>query len=441
MKRGEIWWASLPKPRASEPGYRRPVLIVQADEFNRSNINTVLAAAMTSNVNLAAAPGNVQLSGRASGLRKPSVVNVSQLITLDYPSLERRETISVPGCTGIHNYCITARGERLSCVSSRGMLIDPHTLHVYWRSGSAGYLRGLAVGPDQVFVGESPQAGRHLRASGVSGLWVVDRRTWQAVDYIVLGPYGVVNEVRLIDEVDEAHHGHRFRGSDRLRSDEPWQQQVTARLAGSQRLTELVCNGPFDLVIGAPQVADNGWWQSPQELCLMLTRDSQPEEIGLQYDFREQAEGGHCGVVLGCGSHGASPSLRDTDMDVIVATQSGEDTVSLAHWQHDGSAWNRQAVLAEVAGLSGVLRVHRDGAAVAVHAGAEAQRVASLPFDLLSRVDLPWGIRWQGTRVMPECQPHQTDVLTRAAPSGSINMQITGFFRFRCYLTRFRGSR
>ena len=333
----------------------------------------------------------------------------SQLITLDYPSLERRETISVPGCTGIHNYCITARGERLSCVSSRGMLIDPHTLHVYWRSGSAGYLRGLAVGPDQVFVGESPQAGRHLRASGVSGLWVVDRRTWQAVDYIVLGPYGVVNEVRLIDEVDEAHHGHLFRGSDRLRSDEPWQQQVTARLAGSQRLTDLVCNGPFDLVIGAPQVADSGWWQSPQELCLMLTRDSQPEEIGLQYDFREQAEGGHCGVVLGCGSHGASPSLRDTNMDVIVATQSGEDGVSLAHWQHDGSAWNRQAVLAEVAGLSGVLRVHRDGAAVAVHAGAEAQRVASLPFDLLSRVDLPWGIRWQGTRVMPECQPHQTD--------------------------------
>ena len=83
MKRGEIWWASLPDPVGSEPGYRRPVLIVQSDEFNRSGIRTVICAAVTSNLNLAGAPGNVHLSTRASGLSKPSVVNVSQLISLD----------------------------------------------------------------------------------------------------------------------------------------------------------------------------------------------------------------------------------------------------------------------------------------------------------------------------------------------------------------------
>ena len=83
MKRGEVWWASLPGPRASEPGYRRPVLVIQADEFNQSNINTVPALTVTSNLNLAAAPGNMRLSTRASGLRKPSVVNVSQMITID----------------------------------------------------------------------------------------------------------------------------------------------------------------------------------------------------------------------------------------------------------------------------------------------------------------------------------------------------------------------
>ena len=83
MKRGEIWWASLPEPRASEPGYRRPVLVVQADEFNRSNITTVLGLAITSNLFVAAAPGNVRLSSRVSGLRKPSVVNVSQMVTID----------------------------------------------------------------------------------------------------------------------------------------------------------------------------------------------------------------------------------------------------------------------------------------------------------------------------------------------------------------------
>ena len=83
MKRGEIWWASLPEPSGSEPGYRRPVLIVQADEFNRSRISTTLAVAITSNLNLAMAPGNVLVKARASGLSKDSVVNVSQLVTVD----------------------------------------------------------------------------------------------------------------------------------------------------------------------------------------------------------------------------------------------------------------------------------------------------------------------------------------------------------------------
>ena len=100
MKRGEIWWASLPVPRASEPGFRRPVLVVQADEFNRSKINTVLGLAITSNLNLAAAPGNLRLSARATGLPRPSVVNVSQIVTIDKQYLTEkvktldRETMS-----------------------------------------------------------------------------------------------------------------------------------------------------------------------------------------------------------------------------------------------------------------------------------------------------------------------------------------------------------
>lgn len=83
MQRGEIWWATLGAPKGSEPGYRRPVLVVQSDAFNRSRIATVVVAAITSNTSLAAAPGNVLLKRRASGLPKPSVVNVSQVLTLD----------------------------------------------------------------------------------------------------------------------------------------------------------------------------------------------------------------------------------------------------------------------------------------------------------------------------------------------------------------------
>lgn len=83
MIRGEIWWADLPDPRGSEPGFRRPVLVIQANSFNRSRIQTVIVAVISSNRRLADAPGNVLVPAHASGLARDSVVNVSQLITLD----------------------------------------------------------------------------------------------------------------------------------------------------------------------------------------------------------------------------------------------------------------------------------------------------------------------------------------------------------------------
>ncbi len=83
MQRGEVWWAALPDPAGSGPGYRRPVLIVQADEFNRSRISTVVVAVLTSNVALVQAPGNVLVKARRAGLPRDSVVNVSQLLTVD----------------------------------------------------------------------------------------------------------------------------------------------------------------------------------------------------------------------------------------------------------------------------------------------------------------------------------------------------------------------
>lgn len=81
--RGEIWWADLPEPSGSGPGYRRPVVVVQSDDFNQSRISTVIAVAVTTNLNLAHAPGNILLSRKASKLPKESVVNVSQVITFD----------------------------------------------------------------------------------------------------------------------------------------------------------------------------------------------------------------------------------------------------------------------------------------------------------------------------------------------------------------------
>ena len=90
MYRGEIWWANLPDPVGSEPGYRRPVLVIQDDVFTQSRISTVIVVIITSNTELAEAPGNVLLPHGALGLSRDSVANVSQIFTVDKTFLIER---------------------------------------------------------------------------------------------------------------------------------------------------------------------------------------------------------------------------------------------------------------------------------------------------------------------------------------------------------------
>ena len=90
VQRGEVWWVELEEPQGSEPGFRRPVAIVQADAFNRSRLRTVVAVVLTSNMRLLDAPGNVLLPSNATGLPKDSTAVVTQVITLDQDYLMER---------------------------------------------------------------------------------------------------------------------------------------------------------------------------------------------------------------------------------------------------------------------------------------------------------------------------------------------------------------
>jgi mRNA interferase MazF len=96
MKRGEIWWAVLPDPVGSGPGKRRPVVVVQADSYNDSRVSTVIVVVVTSNLALAMAPANVRVSKSDSGLARPSVVNVTQLFTVDRMLLVQRVRMISP---------------------------------------------------------------------------------------------------------------------------------------------------------------------------------------------------------------------------------------------------------------------------------------------------------------------------------------------------------
>ncbi len=90
IQRREVWWAELEVPRGSEPGSRRPLLIVQAEAFNRSRIRTVIGVVLTTNLRLLDAPGNVLVPPKESGLPHPSTANVSQVVTLDRRFLTRK---------------------------------------------------------------------------------------------------------------------------------------------------------------------------------------------------------------------------------------------------------------------------------------------------------------------------------------------------------------
>jgi len=83
ITQGDLWWADLGEPTGSEPGFRRPVVVVQCDAFNRSRIATVVCVPLTSNLRWANAPGNVLLEAATTGLPKDSVANVSQVVALD----------------------------------------------------------------------------------------------------------------------------------------------------------------------------------------------------------------------------------------------------------------------------------------------------------------------------------------------------------------------
>lgn len=90
IAQGDVWWADLVEPSAYEPGFRRPVVVIQGNAFNRSRIATAVCVALTSNLRWAEAPGNVLLTAKATGLPKDSVANVSQVVTLDRSALTER---------------------------------------------------------------------------------------------------------------------------------------------------------------------------------------------------------------------------------------------------------------------------------------------------------------------------------------------------------------
>lgn len=161
ISQSEVWWADLADPVGSEPGFRRPVVIVQGDPFNRSRIATVVCVALTSNLRWAEAPGNVLLTAKATGLPKDSVANVSQIVTLDGESL-----------VGESESCLR-RSSNLSSSASTSCLADEAMSNK--RLCRPTTLRGAAERPARsADDGRSPCARRY--SSGRMSRWLSSTR-------------------------------------------------------------------------------------------------------------------------------------------------------------------------------------------------------------------------------------------------------------------------
>lgn len=322
----------------------------------------------------------------------------SALATFSFPDLDLLALDSVKNRSGLHNIWVTDDHQRISCHSEAGSLIDLDSGAALWDAGSPVYTRGLAASADFVLVGESERAERASRRHSMSGLWLLDRNSWQALDYFCLGSYGAVHEVRLLNVKDEAHHGHTFAGLDTLLTRDRRDVMTAERLAASHRAKQSKAMwASFDLIFGAPaSVENNGQAADSQDLCLLIqrTEDHTGRKLAFSYSI-DNAEGdAHIAIVAYRGQGG------DSDMDALLVHRVDDTEAQMSLWTHDGRSWARRADAAvKSLPLSGDVRFEVADNRVKLEINGQPFSGDCLNAFLPQSGSL--GIRWLGATIWP----------------------------------------
>lgn len=322
----------------------------------------------------------------------------SLLAEFSYPALELVSTRPIGDLSGVHNIWIGEGGEALTCASHEGGLANAHDGSIVWSSGHSIYTRGLAVADEVIVVGESAYTQRVHRNYSESGLWLVDRQTMRSLDYIYLGPFGGVHEVRLIDVPDHAHHGHVFAGAGKLMTEARMGSLRAEKLRRSERAYRLLSfwNG-YRNVLGGITVDADGWLAAEDgRVCLIVPEDGNEAEV-LEFEFDMTAEPGaaHVAVVLGyAGGH------ADMEMTALLLQRFDGRVAALRLWRATGGEWKPDPEpLAVGLPMSGMIRVGQVPAGVTMSiTGSETVVIAS---DVIGRPSAPMGIRWSSLRIRP----------------------------------------
>lgn len=344
----------------------------------------------------------------------------SKLAVFSYPDLEVLSITPLGERTGLHNIWITSEGQRLSCHSEIGGLIDIDSKEPLWESGSPVYTRGLAATRDYVVVGESQKVGRDLRRDSLSALWILDRKKWQAIDYFCLGSFGAVNEVRLLDVPDEAHHGVPLNNLQKFleksmagdgaqeRLPKPvekrWQPihmqgDITQnRLQAARAAVEgRIAWSSYQLVLGSPETLNDGSKRASAGLCLALKHATGNQSTESFTYALEAGQESHVSAVLGYTGKGG-----DTNMAALLVQSSGKEGV-LSVWRHHGETWKQLSEVAAVFGLpiKGDCQLSvTSSTAILLIGDVEVMRLDASVLGLDS-CNKGLGIRWIGATVKP----------------------------------------
>lgn len=322
----------------------------------------------------------------------------SRVATLTYPDLDLVEITDLGVRTGLHNIWVKPDGQHISCHSESGSVVDLNCKAPLWESGFGVYTRGLAATDQYVLVGESQKSGRDLRRSSLSGLWILDAKTWKPLDYLSLGPYGVVMEVRVLDAPDDAHHGKPFKGLAALLAKDALMEISHSRLSGSRAVAENACLwATYEPVFGAPAISNDGFkCAAVDQLSLAIKNENSPTQIKFEYSLDNDPKA-HISAVLGYQGNGGDSTvsavlLRPVDAKAVLSV-----------WRNDGQTWSLLPIsnVFTHLPLSGTMTVAVTEKQATVQFSDGTSMVLSNEQLCLDRCNHGLGIRWAGGSVRP----------------------------------------
>lgn len=332
----------------------------------------------------------------------------SHVLEFSYPDCTLLEIYETKQRSGLHNLWVDDSGNIIACHSEAGELIEVKSNETIWATGlyhNTRYSRGLAATTDTIIVGDSEVTTREGRKNSPSVLWIVDRKTLNAIDYMQLGSYGSVHEVRILDVADDAHHGKIFKGTANLikkseeytaESKERLERNRKQKLANSREWqTNHHVFKDFNCILNGWTLKGNGWVGPKNEAFTLGTLKASLNDnftISLKYYFPPSGILSSQHLSMFVGYQGSD----DNNMIAIMLTHAtGRRDATLSLMINEDGVWKSKGTLLTSVKNKGRLSVSRNGDQLTIVCNKSLPIVKKFSFEEL---DGEVGVRCLGSQ-------------------------------------------